>query len=250
MRNETRKLERLQTAPTFHSRAIKRASSHRVKKPNFEQAASYRNQLLGIERLMARRLKDNEEFYRNSDERKRDILLDALEDVADANLGFEDQIRRVISTWRKPYTRDLEIELMESEHAKHIATENLQTLRTDEATKQAEIAELESEIADYETEISALEDAIREQRSRLFMASDLFARERVTSQQIRRLQFNFDDMFAKARETEVLDDTDELIQMKKDNAFLRKELARKQYEVEIAAQITKKLAMLTKHQFE
>lgn len=250
MSNDVRKPERICTAPTFHSRAIKKATSHRVKKPNFEQAVNYKNQLLGIERLLGVRLKENEDFYRNSDDRKREILIDALEDIADTNLGFSDQLQQVIATWRKPYNPNMEQELIESEHQRSTAIESLCQLKSEAGSREAENHRLEDEIARCQDEIRALESAIDEYKTHLSMDSDLFSRERGTSDALQRLQADFDQMFEKVHEVDIQDDTDELIQMKKDNAILRKELSRKQYEVEITAQINKRLAILTKHDFE
>ena len=241
---------RLETAPTFHSRSIRIASSRRVKRRNFEQATSYRNQILGIERFMTQRLEENKEIYNKLPELKREILIDALEDVAEVNLGFHDQIQRVIRTLRKTYDGELEREVKEYENESMQVSADLRDSKIEISEREAQNQDLEAQIQAVTKEIEDLENEIEQQKSYLYQESDLFARERDASSAIKKLQLDFEQMFEKAKKKEPSRDSDAIIEIENENRMLKKELDRKRYEVEIAAQITKRLMILTKHKFD
>lgn len=248
MRNGTGRAERLPTAPTFHSRAIKMASSRKIQKPHFEQAPTYRNQILGIERIMNDRLKENDELYNGSLDNKREILLDALEDVSNANLGFHEQLRRVISTWRKPYDRVKTKKKTTDDGLKDYYTvmEQLRNLQSQLQEEQNLTGSIKEQIEFTAKTISSLEAQIEDETRTLFRESDIFARERQTSDVVLSLQKQFDALFTVTKEEEF----PECAQLAKENEALRRELMKKKCELDIALQITKRLSIITKVTFD
>jgi regulator of replication initiation timing len=236
----------LEMAPTFHSRALKMATP-RPAGPlfHFQEARAFRNPFIGIELALDKRLKENSELFMGSSDRKQDILLDALEDVASLNLGYSGTIRRIVAIWRRSDRppsapaeppRQAEIDRMAGDAEGFRETFQLRTERLEKLKSQ--VAERSAEVDDLRTELDRL-------RRRLYVESDVFSPERESSDLMRALQDSYDRMFTPRAEPLAA----ECECIMRENVRLRKELAQMKCEIRSAKQITKRLAYATTRKF-
>ena len=194
----------------------------------------FRNPLLGIEVNLRRHLESLDES--DVDQRK-DLILDALIDVADTGLGFEKQIRRLVRQLRPPSTQD---EFFQVTATKNILraqrhcndAENLKQERENRCNElRAKLDALNSENTQLEARISELEDKIMNE-------SDHFSLMRKADQSLRQLRLKFAEMFIRKRPTLV---DQECIDLAEENTQLRQTVARQKVELDLCHEITKRM---------
>jgi hypothetical protein len=200
-------------------------------------AESFKNLLLGIEvNLMKQIQQVNDQYYETS-YHKRNVLLDALEDIGGTGLGFERQIARVVCQWRsvsgrgevcetKPLT-----DLFSAQRSCRAAAETAAGAARNVAAIDDELREIEKETERYLRETERMQRQLNEQ-------SDHFALARRLTRALAELQAAFAEMFENARkETEF----EEVAGIAKENAELRRTLLEKQFQLEICSATTRRM---------
>jgi hypothetical protein len=232
---------RIETAPSFHSRALKRTKARvpAAGRVNFEEAAAFHNELFGLQLALTERLGDTDGLdAENAAKRKQGLLLDALEDIANLNLGFRADLLGVVHKFRRRAVSPSSLYL---ESLDHRATDidGLVALR---ALRLERIAEKEQELEGLTSEVSNLKAEFEEVKAKLFEDPDRFADLREARGTMECLQESYDRMFAPAEQA---DDEESRI-LTREIEYLRNSLARVQIELHVAKQITRRVSFMAK----
>ncbi|OHT11497.1 hypothetical protein TRFO_19036 [Tritrichomonas foetus] len=233
----------LQTAPSFHSRALKKSRPTNSNKFHFEQTTQFKNPLLGIEVSLNEKLHENKRLFKDSVVRKKNFLIDALEDIALTNLGYQEQISQVVSFYRKPVSEDMETRLRSTKQDIEHAQDYLNGLKKEDLELDQTLKQLEEEIEKVEKETLDYQDKIDEVRKNIYSNVDLFARYRLIGDALKGLQADFNDMFVNAKPPKYYSENEE---MGKDNENQRRNLARLKNELQITNQVSKRLKTIGK----
>jgi hypothetical protein len=226
----------LTCAPTFHSRALKQTKTRTVEIPplHLTEAREYGNPLLGIEVSLGARLRQDKQLYHNSVDRRKELLLNALEDVANLNMGFKRDILDVIRCLRKPRRSTISVRVEPEDEFPEV--DDLAELKQ---LKEKIVRDMEAEIESLSSTVSELTAEFESLKTSLFLEPDIFAEPREVSTMLGDIQKAYDAMFR--RKPGKSDDTD-CRALSKDVNMLRREFAGRQVELHLAKQITKRLS--------
>lgn len=230
-----------QAAPTFHSRAIKKARKENTQRFHFEESAKFRNPILGIEDALEEKLKKNEMLFRGSSSYKKNLLIDALEDLSLTNYGFADQFKYVISFWRKPISENMEIKLNVSDHDIEDAQKQLDELKAEDQELDISISNLIDEINQVDQEINDIKQKTEEAERKVFLNSNRFAKMRMTNDSITDVQNKYNQMFISPFKPKYFPENQKYAE---ENDQQIKNLARLHSELRISNQITNHLKSL------
>lgn len=210
----------------------------RKEKADCISADGFKNPILGLEINLIKQLQAVDSNSSGVSFQKRKILLDALQNLADTNLGYKKPLERAISCWRP--------KLQNTNNSEFAAVSNL--LSSQEEYKearlrlmdQAKINEtLTDELKQVEEETERLNLETRQMRERLYNQSDHFSHVRKLSGEMHSLKKAFDEMFiVKSNEDDV---NDRFKEISDENDQLRTQLATLKFELEICSQINKRL---------
>lgn len=228
----------IQTAPTFHSRATKKAKERNIPHFHFEESTKFRNPILGIESALEEKLKENEMLFRGSSVKKKELLIDALEDLSLTNFGFSDQFKHVISYWRKPISENMEIKLRISSRDIESTQKQLDDLKAENHELDETISNLIDEISNIDQEINEIKKKSEEAKNKLFFNCNKFAKIRMTKDSITALQDEYDQMFIAPFKPKYFPENQEFGE---ENELQKKIAARLHREVQISNQITNHL---------
>lgn len=235
----------LQTAPTFHSRAVKKTKREDAQKLHFEESAKFRNPIVGIEASLDEKLKENELLFRGSSVKKKNLLIDALEDLSLTNFGFADQFKHVVSYWRKPSSENMELKLRISTHDIDESQKQLDEMKNKNQELDETISNLLDEIQKVDSEINEIKQKTEEAKKKILLNSNRFAQIRITQDTIADIQKKYDQMFITPFRPKIFPENKE---MADENEEQKKILLRLNQEVRISNQITNHLKSLMKDQ--
>ena len=202
----------------------------------------FKNPLLGIEVNLRKRLEEIEGLYKDTSVQKRDILLDALEDVAATGLGFRKQIEGIVRYWRPPQPTREEVDMFHVTTVKCVlrAQRDCEGAAERRDQKRARCEEMKAQLDEVEAANRALEDEIIELEHKIRNESDHFAVARKVDRGIRELRQSFAEMFMRKMPR---DEDQEMVDLAAENAQLKKDIARQRCELEICQKITEKLTV-------
>jgi hypothetical protein len=201
----------------------------------------FRNLLLGIEFNLRRRLenvtsKDMELSYY-----KKCILLDALSDLANINMGFRKQILSALGNWTSTESEDLET----AENPKLKKLLRAERIYRESTAQHAEIekrcAKLCEEIQDIQRDIEADLKLMDELKKELSMRSDHFALARKNHAILIGLQNSFSEMFGNTRKTESIPQLEKITE---EHKALTSETLRQDFTLKICTQVTNRMKLL------
>lgn len=191
---------------------------------------------------MTAQLKENDELYRGQVYQKQEIMIDALEDLAAADLGFRDEILAITEKWRKPDPREIGEGAMLAARDREMKIQRLERLRNEQTEAQNEVKKAENDVESMKNEIERLRTGIQDMKQRVFAEADIFSYVRERSDAIVGLQKSFEALFVREEPEQY---SDEFETMLKENALLKHTLAQRKCELDIAGQITKRMAIMT-----
>ena len=205
-------------------------------------ADEFKNPLLGIEVSLRKRLEEIAGLYKDTSVQKRDVLLDALEDVAATGLGFRKQIEGIVRYWRPPQPSREEVDMFHVTTVKCVlrAQRDCEGAAEKRDQKRARCEEMKGQLDDVEAANKALEDEISELEHRIRNESDHFAVARKVDREMRELRQSFAAMFMKRVPRE---EDQEIVDLAAENAQLKRDIARQRIELEICQKITEKLTV-------
>lgn len=235
------KSNHIQTAPTFHSRAIKKTRKKNVQQLHFEESSQFRNPIVGIEAVLDEKLKENEILYRGSSVKKKNLLIDALEDLSLINFGFSDQFKHVVSFWRKPISENMEIKLKISANDIEETQQQLDEMKTKNLELDDTISSLMDEINKVDQEINEIKLKSEQAKNKIFMNSDRFAKIRMIQDSISDVQNKYEQMFITPFKPKYFPENQKIAE---ENEEKKKTLLRLHYELRVSKQITNHLKSL------
>ena len=234
---------KIETAPNFHSRAFKKARIYRTQKYHFDSVLQYKNPILGVQVALEEKLNENKLIFHNSIARKKELLIDALEDLTLATNSYRNQIKQAIFFWRKPVDEDAEVRLRTTKQDIEVAQKHLDQMRQQYESMFQSVKEIEDEIKQVEDETLEYERKTEEAKKKIFMDLDSFAHERMIKDQLTDLQKQYDDMFNMRNASNYSPENQSLAE---DNEKQRKIMERLRYEVEIAVRVSQRLRMVAR----
>ena len=231
----------IQTAPTFHSRAIKKTRKKNVQQLHFEESSEFRNPIVGIEAALDEKLKENDILYRGSSVKKKNLLIDALEDLSLINFGFSDQFKHVVSFWRKPNSENMEIKLKISANDIEETQQQLDEMKAKNLELDDTISSLMDEINKVDQEINDIKQKTEEAERKVFLNSNRFAKMRMTNDSITDVQNKYNQMFISPFKPKYFPENQKYAE---ENDQQIKNLSRLHSELRISNQITNHLKSL------
>lgn len=227
---------------------IRRTSSRKQATPrtiktkgkNTPRVESFKNPLLGIEVNLRKQLQEIEEKYHAASYHKRNILLDALEDIAESNQGFKSTILAQVRVYRPP-------PVIRPENDRTFNLTNLirsqndfREVLADHSHSEIVVSDLEMQIKETNKQTEEYERKIQKLGTKLKNESDHFAINRKLNREMAILQHNFNDIFSYADAPIEHPEIEKLIQ---DNIALKKNYAKLTNELKICEGITRKMKM-------
>ena len=221
-------------------------SSSRLKTPrtvktqgrNTPRAETFKNPLLGIEANLMQKLEEVNEEYYDTSYKKRTVLLDALEDIANSKTGYKQLILNVLETWKPPpvHTESdrtsalTELMRTQKEYRKVAESHQHQDETIQDLKDQIEKAIHETE--DYQSQIQEMKEKLK--------TTDYFALSRKLTTSLKDLQDSFNQIFNIPKRTE---ENPEIAQLIQESASLKRERTKLLYELNICLQVTKRLEL-------
>lgn len=219
----------------------------RASKPNATPAEQFKNPILGIEVNLIKQLQEVENEYHGASYKKKQILLDALEQVAQTNLGFKKQIMTAVNAWRKPVT-DTTVDSDVTAITDLLRAQNdFKAVKEKYQNSQSKIQQLKQEIENTRAETDKIIEETKKMKEKLFQESDHFAKARKLNEELAELQKTFENMFKPKTEQTV---SSEIAELQRENEALKKELVKKRFELELSTQISKRLRFIEERQKE
>jgi predicted transcriptional regulator len=205
---------------------------------NTPRAESFRNPLLGIEVNLLKRLADVTSQYHSTSYHVRNVLLNAIEDVARTGIGFERVLLRVVEQW-KPidpsedgiFQTDALTELFRMQRSCREVADHRQN-------QSAKVQNLWDQIHETEAMTQQYLKDITEMKNRLNTGSDLFALPRKLNRTLGELQQSFVDIFNPPRN---IPSSDEIQALEAENIELRRQKLQQEIELTICQHITRRL---------
>lgn len=235
-------LSRIQVEKVKPSIATSRINTPRklnikTKGKNTPSAETFKNPLLGIEVNLMQKLQEVDEQYHDASYKKRNVLLDAIEDIANSKTGFRKQFLDVLKIWKPPETGDnlfktpALLDLMKTQ-------KELRNVASDHEKADNRIRYLKQEIQMTELEIDEYQQKIELLKEKLKDKSDHFALARQLNNSLISLQDSFNNIFVPQKTKQSNDEFSDLLN---ENRQLRKDRERMLYELNICKQITKRM---------
>lgn len=209
----------------------------KTKGKNTPRAETFKNPLLGIEVNLIQKLQEVDEQYHDTSYKKRNVLLDAIEDIANSKTGFKKQLLDVLKIWKPPNTNTslfktpALMDLMRTQ-------KQLRNVASDHEKADNKIRYLKQEIQMAELEIDEYQQKIELLKEKLKNKSDHFALARQLNNSLVNLQESFNNIFIPQKIKQSNGEFDDLL---KENRQLRKDRERMLYELNICKQITKRM---------
>lgn len=227
----------------FHSRALKKMSSKKQDHFHFPELSQYRNSIVGIEAILEEKLQENDKLFRGSLIKKKNILIDALEDISEISYGFGKQFQYAISFWRPSISEDLDRKLNATKSDLEKIQNQIDELRSTDSELDNMLFDLTNQIENVKNEILEYHDQNTKIKSNLFLNSDRFLNCRILSESISSLQDAYNNMLVHPSSSRYFSENQELAD---ENEIQKKQLAKLHYEAGISNQISKRLKHLNK----
>jgi hypothetical protein len=207
---------------------------------NTPRAESFKNPLLGIEVNLLKQIQAVNSKHFETSFFKRNVLLDALDDIASTGLGFEDQLQEVVTKWRPPTatapSAPESYPLSDLIRAHRVCREAID----EQALKHKRNQQIREEISKTEAITMHFYSDVEAMKKRLSQESDHFALPRKLNRALAELETDFVAMFSAVR---IAKAKDELAELEAANATLRGQLYRQRYELEICEHISSRLRL-------
>ncbi|EAY06820.1 hypothetical protein TVAG_313950 [Trichomonas vaginalis G3] len=230
-------IDKVETPPKT-ARTIRVTRSSRKSTTPIDQ---FKNPILGIEVNLIKQLQQVENEYHGSSYKKRQILLDALEQIAQTNLGFKKQIMTAVKAWRKPVD-DTSADNDVTAITDLLRAQNeFKTVKEKYQNSKSKIQQLKDEIESTKAETDRIIEETQKMKQKLFLESDHFAKARKLTEELTQLQTTFDNMFKPKEEVQL---TGNLADLSRENENLKKELVKMRFELELSSQISKRLRFI------
>jgi hypothetical protein len=207
---------------------------------NTPRAESFKNPLLGIEVNLLKQLQEVNARYFETSYHKRNVLLDALEDLASTGLGFQQQLRDLVRAWRPENCSNPTLfeatALKDLMHAQRVCRDAV----GDKSAQEKRCQELTEEIRNTEAITMKYYNDIEQMKKRLHNESDHFALGRKLNRELGNLERDFMKMFSDSRKSRP---ASEMADLEAENARLRGQVYRQRYELEICEHISAHLRL-------
>ena len=215
--------------------------SARGKQTTTPRIEKFKNPILGLEVNLMKQLQDVENEYHGASYKKREILLDTLEAVANTDLGFKRQILYALNAWRKPNTADGESNEVNAISDLLRAQNDYREVQNNYNNAKNKIEDLKRQIEETKNDTQRIGDETNAMKTRLFRESDHFAKARKLTEEMIGLKTSFDGMFQKSTKDEY---TGKYKEMADENEKLKVELSRMRFELELCSQISKRMKFI------
>jgi hypothetical protein len=229
----------IKPAPTFHSRAIKKASHIRAQISHCEGLSRFRNPGVAIEMALEQELSKTNGQYIGSSHRRKNVLINALEDLAKLDdMAFSrSDIEKLIAQWRKP-SIPLLFNMRQSGRSDCQRTkDSVNELREKLRQKKSALNDLMTTLDEKDEIISDLEQKIEDARNRIFRESDMFAEFRGIAGQLDKLRNDRDKILGLHMEPDFRDEDRESMS---ENAYFRTILVQRTAELCVARKVTER----------
>ena len=228
---------------TNNTRTIRiRRAGDSIKQTPIEK---FKNPILGIEINLMREIQEISSNFHSTSYKKRNLLLNALEDLANSGTGFQDQILYASYKWN-PSQQALNRSSDEAAEVNAVAELMKKQVEFRQvAQKHSEetlaVESLQKQIDTANEEISKYREGTKHFQSRLQNDSDHFASVRKLRDELISLQEDFEKIFSKEEKHEK---NDEIAALEQENEELRQEIAKMKFELDITTQINRRITFL------
>lgn len=221
---------------TSRSRTARTSRPIKTQSENTAKVEKFKNPLLGIEVNLRKKIHEVEAKYHQTSYHKRNVLLDALDDIAHIGMGFKRQLTSVVEQWRPPQHQDREV--FETAALKDLMRAQRECREASNAKlqHQTRCEELREQIEDIQFATKKLQTKTAKMKGKLNDQSDHFAMARRLDKSLTELQAQFDSLFDPPKPSPI---PDELRNLMMENDRLKKDVDRQRYELEICNQITR-----------
>lgn len=209
------------------------------------QAEKFKNPIIGIQINLMRELQVLSSSYDFTSYKRKNIILDSIEQLANSGTGFHDQFMYALRYWR-PNLDTYPEELNVKNDLDNVATlmkkqVDLRQIAQQHANEELEIQNLQKQIEAIEQEKSQYKADIKQMKQKLQLESDNFSSARRLHEELEELQKEFDSIF----QSEIsISKNPEIQALEKDNENLSKYLEQLKYEIEIANSINRRIIFL------
>lgn len=241
-------LSRLQLEKVRPSTSTSRTNTPRSVKiktqgRNTPRAETFKNPLLGIQVNLIQKLQEVDQQYHETSYKKRHVLLDAIEDIANSKTGFRKQILQALEVWRPPKSEQAQGEMFETRTLVDLVRTQKQfrSVATDHEKANDTIRHLKQEIQIKELETEKYKLEIDRLKQKVLTQSDHFASARRLNHSFNELLSYFDNIFVPPPPQQENYDIEQLLQ---ENKRMKKLRERMLYELNICQQITKRMKIM------
>ena len=212
-----------------------------ISTPKSARNDQFKNPILGIEIQLIKDLQTVENEYNSNSYQKKKVLIKALQDIADTNLGFRKQILYCINLLDPKTEINQDNERLTTVTDLVRVQNELRELKKKKDNIQNENSILKNKLLSIKNETEEIEKKTFEMKQKLFNESDYFTKSRQLANEMKELENTFQNMFNNKKDDEFDSKFKQLIE---ENDNLRKELSKLKFELEITTQITKRLKFI------
>lgn len=210
---------------------------------NTPHVGAFKNPFVGIEINLFKEIQDIESIHKPTSSRKKTVLLNALEDIANLDYGFQNQVFYALSQLRPKDDDDDKdkniFKITAGKDLQNIKAECSELLQTKEKSGKC-IADLQSKLKMIEEEKQQRLADITFMKEKLRFQNSRFSNFVNTKNEIEILQQAYDKIF----ETYDFDNEDpKITDLIRENDRLRTNLMKLRTEWDITMQITKRLRL-------
>lgn len=215
----------------------------RTQGSNTPQVGSFKNPFIGIEINLLKEIQDIESVHKPTSKHKKTALLNALEDTANFDYGFKNQILYALSMLRPPEVDEESNEVFRMTSAKDLLNTEREYSQVDikKNTIDKRISKLKEKLDLVESQERQMKDDIEKMKDKLMNQNHRFEEFRTVRDKITVLQATFDKILSHADD----DQTDPRIaELLKENHNLQKRIMKLKYELFTVNQISRRLQFL------
>ncbi|OHT13571.1 hypothetical protein TRFO_03327 [Tritrichomonas foetus] len=209
----------------------------RTQAVNAPAASAFKNPFFGLELNYLKQISDIESIHKPTSSRKKKVLLNVLEDIANIDYGFKNQVLYALNILKPPEKEN--DDLFEMTSARDIVNLRKEISEANENKKEAEdrVNKLKKRLERKEKKNQEMLDEIERMKGQLKDQNDRFAYFRKIKSEMKSLQAEYDKIFVPEDEG----DDERLKKLLQENNELRKNILKLRYELDIATQVTSRL---------
>ena len=207
----------------------------KIQASNAPQVSSFKNPFFGLELNFLKQIHDIESIHKPTSSRKKKVIFDILEDIANVDYGFKRHILYALNNL-KPKEKDPDdiFALTNAKELNHLK-KDLFEIQNRNKDQQKTVNKLKKIIEEKENRNRKMLDEIELMKDLLKNQNDFFSKSRKISAQLTNLQNEFNSMFHHRNGEE---EETKIQKILKQNFKMKNEFIKLKYELDITRKIT------------